>query len=99
MSVDGIWQLIIDSPMGKQETTLNLSNVDGVLTGTMVNEAGGMSTEIFEGRAEAADLQWKAKLSKMPVTLTFRTTVDEDLMSGTVKAGFLGSFRVSGEKR
>ena len=98
MTVDGTWQLVIDSPVGKQSVSVDFKNEDGALTGTLVNNSNQMLTDIFDGSVQGDQLEWKAKLQQFNMTLAFTTTVQDDAMSGKVKAGMFGSFNVSGER-
>lgn len=98
MSVAGNWQLVLNSPMGKQDVSLDLKEVDGQLSGTLVNTTNDMTSEILEGTVEGDELRWKVQLPKGKMTLTFTTTVVDDTMSGKVKAGMFGSFKLSGQR-
>jgi hypothetical protein len=98
MSVAGNWQLVLNSPMGKQDVSLDLKEVDGQLSGILVNTTNDMTSEILEGTVEGDELRWKVKLPKGKMTLVFTTTVTEDTMSGKVKAGMFGSFKLSGQR-
>ncbi len=98
MSVDGIWLLAIDSPMGTQDFAVDLVTRDGALTGTLTNRGNNISTEIFDGVVDGGELRWKAKLKQLHMTVSFTTTVQDDTMSGNVKAGLFGSFAVTGKR-
>lgn len=98
MSVAGNWELVLNSPMGKQDVSLDLKEEDGQLTGTLVNNTSNITSEIIEGAVDGDELRWKVKLPKGKLTLTFTTTVQEDTMSGKVKAGMFGSFGLSGQR-
>jgi hypothetical protein len=99
MGVDGNWKLVIDSPMGKQQASVDLrAEGGGALNGTVVNTGNGLTSEIFDGTADGNDLTWKVKLKQFPLTLAFATTVDGDSMAGKVKAGGFGRFKVTGQR-
>jgi hypothetical protein len=98
MSVDGNWQLVLNSPMGKQDVSLELKEAGGQVTGTLVNNTNNMTSEILDGAVDGDELRWKVKLPQGKLTLTFTTTVREDTMSGKVKAGLFGSFNFSGQR-
>jgi hypothetical protein len=57
-----------------------------------------MSTEIFDGQVTGEQLRWKAKLKQIRMTLSFTTTVQDDTMSGSVKAGVFGNFQLTGQR-
>lgn len=44
MTVEGTWDLVIDTPIGKQRTVLTLSTEDGVLRGVMRDRRHGEAT-------------------------------------------------------
>jgi hypothetical protein len=96
--VYGNWRLIIDSPMGKQDFSIDLTGGDGQLNGTLVNNNTKMTTDIFDGVVEGDQLEWKAKLKQIPMTLAFTTKVEDDTMSGSVKAGMFGNFQLTGQR-
>ncbi|GAA2387913.1 hypothetical protein [Dactylosporangium salmoneum] len=98
MSVDGNWDLEIDSPRGKQQVRLAVRAEGGRLTGTMSNPEADISTDLLDGTIDGDDLAWKVKMKMFPVTLTFTMTVDEDTMEGKVKAGMFGKFDTSGQR-
>ena len=98
MSVEGSWQLVIDSPIGKQHVTVRIEQDGGVLSGTLKNNDNGLVTDIFDGSVNGDTLQWKVTLKQMKMTLTFNTSVDQDSMTGKVKAGLFGRFNVHGER-
>jgi hypothetical protein len=98
MAVDGTWKLIVNTPMGAQESTLTLSTAGGTLSGTQSAPNGG-SKDIEDGSVSGNDVSWKASISKpMPMTLQFSGTVDGDTISGTVKLGMFGSAGFSGTR-
>jgi len=87
MSVSGTWKLTIDTPLGTQESTLELNEDGGTLTGTATQ--GDETTEIFDGTVDGDNVTWKVKVTKpISVTATLTGTVNGDEMSGHAKAGF-----------
>jgi hypothetical protein len=98
MAVDGTWKLIVNTPMGAQESTLNLTSSGGTLTGTQAAPNGG-SASIEEGSVNGDQVSWKASIQRpMPMTLTFNGTVEGDTISGTVKLGMFGSAGFTGSR-
>ncbi len=90
MSADGTWNMTLNTPMGKQEGTLNLATDGGSLTGTM--EQMGNSVEIANGSADGDTLKWDASITTpMPMTLNFEGKVDGDKMTGSVALGAFGN--------
>ncbi|MFI5916534.1 hypothetical protein [Dactylosporangium sp. NPDC051541] len=98
MSADGNWHLEIDSPTGKTNVALSLTQDGDQLGGTLTNLSNNLSTELYDGRADGEQLRWKAKLQQLKATLTFDVAVTGDSMSGKVKAGVFGRFNVVGTR-
>lgn len=97
MSADGTWSIVIDTPMGRREATLQLSTADGKLTGTQ--SADGDSGTIMDASLNGNEVSWKIDITDpMPMTLEFAGTVDGDNMKGSVRAGAFGSFPFSGRR-
>ncbi|MEJ0043042.1 MAG: hypothetical protein WDM81_12920 [Rhizomicrobium sp.] len=97
MSVDGKWNITINSPMGAQKATLDLKADGASLTGTQAAQQGSMA--IANGKADGNNVAWEVSItSPMPMTLGFTGAVDGDKISGNVKAGAFGSFPFSGER-
>ena len=98
MAVDGTWKLVVNTPMGAQESTLVISTSGSALTGTQ-SAGSGEGRPIDEGTVDGNDITWKASITKpMPMTLEFSGTVDGDNISGSVKLGMFGSAPFSGTR-
>lgn len=97
MSVDGTWNLSMQTPMGERASSVTLSSQGGTLTGTQ--SADGDATEIFEGSSAGNEANWKIKITNpMPLTLEFKGNVEGDAINGMVSAGFVGSWPFSGTR-
>ncbi|KAB2911016.1 MAG: hypothetical protein F9K29_23545 [Hyphomicrobiaceae bacterium] len=97
MSVDGTWNLVMQTPLGERKSTLMLKSAGGAVTGTLAAE--GNSTEIKDGKTSGNSVSWKASIKNpMPLTLEFTGTVDGGKISGNVSAGAIGSWPFSGSK-
>ena len=89
MSIDGTWKLSFNTPIGAQETTLEVKAVGGALTGTQSGSDG--SEPIHDGVVKGREASWSLSVtSPVPITLEFQGTVDGDAMSGSVKLGMFG---------
>jgi hypothetical protein len=98
MSVDGTWNLVVNTPMGTQESTLVISSSGSTLTGTQ-SAGSGEGRPIEEGTVDGNDISWKAAITKpMPMTLVFTGTVDGDQLTGQVKLGMFGSASFTGSR-
>jgi hypothetical protein len=95
MSVDGIWNVKMETPMGTRPATLTLKADGGTLTGTMGGDAG--ATDIFDGTVSGHSITFKANIVQpMALTLEFAAAVDGDAITGSVKLGMFGNAPLSG---
>jgi len=98
MAVDGTWKLVVNTPMGAQESTLVISSSGSTLSGTQ-SAGSGEGRPIEDGTVDGDDITWKASISKpMPMTLEFSGTIDGDKIDGSVKLGMFGSAPFSGTR-
>lgn len=97
MSIDGKWNITVNSPMGAQKSVVTFKADGTTLTGT--GEAQGNSQAIQDGKINGNDISWKVSITTpFPMTLEFAGTLAGDAMSGKVKAGNFGSFDWSGTR-
>lgn len=97
MSIDGNWEVSMNTPMGEQNGTLTLKADGNTLTGKVDTAMG--SEEFDDGTVSGNDLEWSIDISKpMPMTLNFKATVEGDSMSGNVGLGMFGSAPLSGKR-
>ena len=95
MSVDGAWKITVSSPMGPQDSTLDLAVEGDALTGSQ--SAQGSTSPIANGKVDGDTLTWSNSIkTPFPMTLEFTGKVEGDSLSGSVKAGSFGSFPFSG---
>ena len=95
MAADGKWQLTINTPLGAQQSMLDIRASGDSLTGTQ-SAGSGDERPIEDGKVSGDQISWKASISKpMAMTLEFSATVQGDSMTGSVKLGMFGtqSFR------
>ena len=65
MSVDGKWNIVINSPMGAQKAALDLKAEGGTLTGTQAAAQGSMP--IANGKVDGNNIGWSVSItSPMP---------------------------------
>lgn len=97
MSVDGKWNVTVNSPMGAQKSEVNFKAEGNTLTGT--GSAQGNTQNIADGKVDGNNVSWKVSITTpFPMTLEFSGAVNGDAMSGNVKAGNFGSFPWSGTR-
>ena len=96
MSLDGNWNIEINSPMGLQKGTLQLSTAGGKLSGTQTGAQGSLPVD---GSADGNTGTWKANITTpFPMELEFNVTADGDALTGSVKAGAFGSSPLKGTR-
>jgi hypothetical protein len=89
MPIDGTWALTIETPIGRQESTLEAKTSGGALTGTQSVPDG--SHPIEAGAVDGDEASWSVSItSPMPMTLEFKGAVEGDTMTGSVKLGSFG---------
>ena len=97
MAVDGVWNLVMSTPMGERKAQLSVKAVGDKLTG--VQGADGNSGEIFDGTVNGDDVAWKISITNpMPLTLAFTGKVPGDNISGEMGIGPMGSFPFTGSR-
>ena len=97
MGIAGSWKITVKTPMGDQQSTLDLAVDGNTLTGT---QGGALGTnEVTGGIVEGDTASWKTKISKpFLMDLEFSAVVDGDNISGKVKAGMLGESTFTGSR-
>lgn len=97
MSADGTWNTTMNTPMGAQNGTMELTTDGASLTGKLSGPQGEI--ELEEGTVDGDSLTWKASITApMAMTLEFSATVAGDEMSGDVKLGAFGNATFSGTR-
>ena len=97
MTVAGLWNINLKSPMGKESGTLELRHEGDSLTGTMSNKMGAL--DISEGAVDGSTVSFKAYVtSPMKLTMAWTGVVDGDAISGTVKLGMMGKASFKGTR-
>jgi hypothetical protein len=99
MSVEGTWNLTIDTPIGRQSADLMLSTVDGLLRGVARDPRHGQDVELTCLVRDGNRLTWEQRITRpMRLNLTFDVTVAGDELSGHARAGRLPASRVTGRR-
>ncbi|MFB7107513.1 hypothetical protein [Streptomyces sp. NPDC056190] len=98
MSVEGIWDLSIATPIGMIKAAVEL-RVKG--TGlTAVARGTGEEVPLRDVELAGDRLTWKQSTTKpLRLNLTFAVTVDGDTLTGTSRAGRLPASKVTGTRR
>ena len=99
MSVEGTWDLVVDTPLGRQRATLELSTRDGVLRGTARDLKHGEEVALADLVVDGDRLTWTQSITKpLRLNLAFDVTVGGDEMTGHSKAGRLPRSKVTGHR-
>ena len=97
MSVDGTWNITLQTMMGEQSSTVELVSEGAGLTGTQ--SGNGESGPIYDGSVDGDAASWKVDITRpLALTVTFTATVDGDTISGTARAGSFPPSPFSGSR-
>jgi hypothetical protein len=97
MPFTGQWKIVIDSPMGKQESSLTLTEAGNKLIGRQSSSFG--EGDILNGAVDGNKASWSVDMtSPFKLTLTFSAVVDGDAISGVVNAGAFGDSPFQGSR-
>jgi hypothetical protein len=97
VDVTGDWELIIRTPIGRQEVTLELERRDGVLAGRARGSAESVPLQNLTARGH--QLTWDQSITRpLRLNLHFDVRVTGDELTGTSRAGRLPSSRVTGRR-
>ena len=93
-AADGTWKITINTPMGAQEVTAEITTSGDTFTG---KTSGRMGDAAVAGKVDGDTLTWTADITQpMPMTLDFTATVAGDAMTGNVKLGAFGNAPLTG---
>ena len=93
----GMWDVTLNTPIGKMAVVFDITESDGVISG--IARSNAESVEFNDAVADGDRLTWtQAVTTPMRLTLKFDVTVDGDTMTGTSKAGILPSSTVQGNR-
>jgi hypothetical protein len=97
MPFTGNWKIVIDSPMGKQESSLTLAEAGNKLTGRQSSSFG--EGDILDGAVHGDKASWTIEMtSPLKLTLGFSATLQGDAISGVVNAGAFGDSLFKGSR-
>ena len=97
MTVDGKWNVMLNAPMGSQQTTLSLATSGNSLSGSFDAPPPIGKLDFADGTADGDDLSWTVEVTvPMPMTLEFTAAVSGNKINGDVKLGAIGTGTISG---
>jgi isocitrate lyase len=93
----GVWNVTIDTLVGKIEAVFDITEVDGTIHGIARTDAE--TSEFVDAVATGDQLTWtQAVTTPMKLTLKFDVTIEGDTMTGTSKAGIFPASKVTGTR-
>lgn len=98
MSIEGVWDLTIATPIGRIKPVIELSCEGAELIG--IAHGAGEEVPLRDVLVDGDRITWKQSVTKpLRLNLTFAVTVDGDTLTGTSKAGRLPASKVTGRRR
>ncbi|WP_432547321.1 hypothetical protein [Kineococcus sp. SYSU DK004] len=96
--VEGDWELVVRTPVGRQDVRLHLvADAAGALAGTAAGPAETVPLE--DVRLEGGHLTWAQSITRpLRLRLLFDVEVDGDVLTGTSRAGRLPRSAVTGRR-
>ncbi|QDZ13601.1 hypothetical protein [Humibacter ginsenosidimutans] len=95
--VDGVSEIVIASPIGRQEVTLTLASEGSTVTGKAQTSAE--LVDVNNGKFDGGVLTCSVDLRKpFPMTVTYTLTYEGDAITGKAKAGPFPASNVTGNK-
>jgi hypothetical protein len=99
-TLDGIWDAVLETPMGVQEAVLTLAEQGGAVSGTSASVNGHGEVAVQNGTLKGGRVKWSIEITKpMRLKLDFDLTLEGDRLNGTASPGFFGKFPVSATRR
>ena len=100
MTASGTWELTIDSPLGKQRALVTLTqNSDDAWQGMARDLRSGEESQMTDISIQGDKVGWQQRITKpMKLKLTYNLTLENDKLTGKVKAGLFPASKVVGER-
>jgi hypothetical protein len=96
MVADGKWNLNVTTPMGSQQSTLDIKTNGATVEGEMSGPQGTVPIE--EGKIEGDKLSWAITAQQMAMKITFAATINGDAISGEAELGSFGKATFDGAR-
>lgn len=98
MSIDGSYDCVTKSPMGDQASVVTIVTNGDTFTGT--NEGAMGSMDLENGKINGNELTWEMNMTvPMPMKLEGTATIENGVLTGSVKAGAFGEMAMTGTKK
>jgi carbon-monoxide dehydrogenase large subunit len=96
-AIDGMWKLVLATPLGPQTFTGRFATQGNVITGMLYS--GDLDPQGFEGSLAGSHAKWDLKVTKpISITLKYDVQFDGDQLVGKVKMGIFGNAKLKGER-
>jgi hypothetical protein len=93
----GVWDITLDTAIGKMAVVFTITDRDGAILGTAVTDKETL--DFLDPVTEGDRLTWTQKVTTpMKLTLKFEVVVEGDTMTGTAKAGILPASKLHGTR-
>lgn len=97
MSIAGNWNIVLNTPMGKQKGKMTANVSGSELAGEILSPLGAIPIE--DGKIDGGSAQWNCKVTTpIAMTLEFNVQIDGDDLKGEVKVGPMGKNSVEGTR-
>jgi alkylhydroperoxidase family enzyme len=97
--VGGTWQVVFHHPTGDQDLTLVLTVTEGVVSGSVINAAAGITVAITEGQVDGSRFAFAAPMTApVELAITYAGVVHGDALRGEVTIAGGGTFPVDGHR-
>lgn len=96
---DGTWEMKFYHPAGTQKLRMVIVTQEGMLTGSVTNEAIGVTVPISEGKLEGSHLTCTIIMTNpIAATIAWDGRIDEGVLTGTVTINGAGPFSFNGTR-
>ena len=97
MAIDGTYKIVIESPLGNQQTTLTLKARGAVLDGSSESSLGKAT---FTGKVSGDEVSWDSEINSPigKMLLSFKGKIKGADFTGEVKAGNFGTYHFQGKR-
>lgn len=96
-TLEGIWNLVVQSPVGPQPAVLELKREGDRYVGTQ--SGGGQSSPISDFKVEGTKVSWVNQItSPMKLKVQFNGEIGKGTIAGKAKAGFMGTYNFTATK-
>ena len=96
---EGTWQLKWYHPAVTQELRLVVETREGELSGSLINEAAGLTVPISEAKVDGRQMTFTVLMTKpYPVNMAWDGKIESDYIAGTATVHGMGSFPFDGTR-